>query len=288
MTTKAEWIDILKPAEKDLTLLQKRFHIHPVILEELKTPSARDRVETHPGYLYLIYYLPVYDPKEETSRHAEIDFLITKNAVVTVGYEWLEALSNFKNETSENSLKLAHQIISALLNFQERQLRHIRDGIETISGLLFKNREKEVLQKISRLKRDISEYRIIVKHQALILKSLLERGRNFWGADSEVYLNDLIGNHLKIVTQLEDYRETIADFEDTNNQLMNIKINDVMKTFTILSFLTFPFVLIATLFGIRASGTPIVDLPGAFWIISGSIAAIMIALVTYFKKQGWF
>ena len=75
----AQWFDILQPTKKDLDWIRKTFHIHPVIIEELKGPSARSRVEAYDHYLYLIYYFPVYDPQEETSRRTEIDFLITKN-----------------------------------------------------------------------------------------------------------------------------------------------------------------------------------------------------------------
>jgi magnesium transporter len=160
--------------------------------------------------------------------------------------------------------------------------------VEETGKELFKDNEKEVLKKISYLKRDISEYRVIVRHQGVILKSLAGRGTKFWGQDAIPYLDDLVGDHLKIVNQIEDYREAVADFEDTNNQLMNLKINSVMKTFTTLSFLTFPFMLVAALFSMNIKDTPIVGLPGAFWIIVGFMAVGMIALFAYFKNKGWF
>ena len=285
--TGAQWIDILSPTKKDLDWLKKKFHIHPIIIEELKSPSARSRVEAYDHYLYLIYYFPVYDPQEETSRSTEIDFIITRNAVVTVRYEEIEALKDIKGATGENSLKLAYKLVETLLNFQERQLRHIRESVEEIGRELFKGREKEVLKKVSRIKRNVSEYRIIVKHQEVILKSFLGRGRNFWGASAQVYLDDLLGDHLKIVNQIDDYREAISDFEDTNNQIMSLKINDVMKTFTTLSFLTFPFMLLAAIFSMNTKDTPLVDSPGSFWIILSTMGIAMATLLTYFKKKGW-
>ena len=164
----------------------------------------------------------------------------------------------------------------------------MREKIEGVSKELFRDKEKEVLERISYLKRDISEYRIIVRLQQTILQSLIPRGVKFWNKDVEIYLNDLVGDHLRIVNQVENYREAINDFEDTNNQLMSLKINTVMKTFTILSFLTFPFMLIAALLTIPARGTPILDLPGAFWIIFFMMLFGAGLLALYFKKRGWF
>ena len=50
----------------------------PIIVDELRGPSARGRVEAYKDYLYFIYYFPIYDPKDEASTRTEIDFIITK------------------------------------------------------------------------------------------------------------------------------------------------------------------------------------------------------------------
>ncbi|HEX4104238.1 MAG TPA: magnesium transporter CorA family protein [Candidatus Paceibacterota bacterium] len=284
-----EWIDIEKPTDRDISTLREKFGLHPVIVEELKTPSARARVERYDDYLYFIYYFPKYDADDESSVRTEIDFLVTKNLVATVHYEPItKALANFHVQDEATTYKLVYNIIEHLITFEERQLRHIREKVEQVGREIFKDKEKEVLERLTYLKRDVSEYRITVRLQEPILKSFAIKGKQFWGEEAEIYLNDLMGDHLKVTNQLEDYRDAISDFEDTNNQLMNMKINTVMKTFTSLSFLTFPFMLLAALFSMNTRGTPIVSLPGAFWIVFGIMIVGMITLATYFKRKRWF
>lgn len=283
----AYWVDITNPQRKHIDWLKREFNIHPVILEELKEPSARAKAEVHDGYVYFVYYFPEYDSKEETSTRTEIDFLVTKNHVVTVHYKPIDALRSVP-EKAEDAIKLLYLIIEALLQFQERQLAHIRDKVEAIGNDLFKDKERDVLRRVSRLKRDISEYRIIIRHQGSALNSIADRISRFGGAADAPYLADLIGDHLKIVNQLDDYREAVLDFEDTNNQIMNLKINAIMKTFTILSFLTFPFMLLAALFGMNTPGVPLANVQGGFWIVLGFMATCMVALVIFFKRKGWF
>jgi magnesium transporter len=285
-----QWIDIQKPKAKDLAWLKTKFKLHPVIVDELKGPSARAHVEQYDDYLYFIYYFPLYDEEDSASVRTEIDFIVTKDAVATIHYEPMtRVLDDFELGTTDSSFQLVYSLIQHLLNFQERQLRHIREKVETVGREIFHDKEREILEKITYLKRDISEYRIVVKLQEPILKSLLTKGKAFWhGADVEIYLSDLIGDHLKVMNQLEDYRDAVGDFEDTNNQLMNLKINTVMKTFTSLSFLTFPFMLIAALFSMNTRDTPIIDLPGAFYIILGVMLVGMVTLGVYFKNKKWF
>jgi magnesium transporter len=284
-----QWVDVEKPTDKDVAWLGKEYKLHPIIVEELRGPSARGRVEAYKDYLYFIYYFPVYDRDDEASARTEIDFIVTKDSVATVHYDVLDdVMDGFDITECDSSLAVMYALIEHLINFQERQLRHIREKVEAVGKEIFKDKEKEVLERITYVKRDVSEYRIVVRLQEPILRSLLSKGKKFWGDDAEIYLNDLIGDQLKVVNQLEDYREAIADFEDTNNQLMNLKINSVMKTFTSLSFLTFPFMLIAALFSMNTRGTPIIGLPYAFWIILGIMIVGMIAMTIYFKRKGWF
>jgi magnesium transporter len=286
---RVQWIDIEKPSGKDLIWLKEKFGLHPVILDELRGPSARAYVEAYKDYLYFIYYFPKYNSDDAASVRTEIDFIVTRNAVITTHYEPItDALNSFELKDEASSLELVYNIVEHLITFEERQMRHVREKVEAIGREIFKDKEREVLEKITYLKRDVSEYRIVVRLQEPILKSLLIKGKKFWGDEAEVYLNDLMGDQLKVINQLEDYREAISDFEDTNNQLMNLKINTVMKTFTSLSFLTFPFMLLAAIFSMNTKGTPIIDDPNAFWIVLGIMVVGMAALVSYFKGKKWF
>lgn len=293
---KLTWVDIVKPSQDDLNWLRHKYRIHPVIIEELRGSSSRARVEAYDGYLFLIYHFPVYDPIEKVSKRSEVDFLITKKEVITIHYEELEAIQGFRKELAkphfesrafESSLLLMYELIVTLIGFNERQLRHIQEKIEGISGKLFKDKEREVLEEISYVKRDLSEYRVIVHPQEELLRSLLENGVKFWGEEARAYLNDLVGDYLKLANHLEAYREAVSDFEDTNNQIMNVKTNDIMKTFTILAFLTFPMMLFATLFGMNVQDTPLVDHPHGFWIILGVMVVAIGGMYLYFKQKDW-
>ena len=77
------------------------------------------------------------------------------------------------------------------------------------------------------------------------------------------------------------------DFESTNNQLMNVRTNETMKMFTILAFSTFPLMLIAALFAVRAGGVPLEDNPAGFWIIVSAMAIAVVCMLIFFKKKRW-
>ena len=174
-----QWVDVEDPSEKDLAWLGKEYKLHPVIANELRGPSARGRVEAYKDYLFFIYYFPIYDHDDEASARTEIDFIITKDSVATVHYEPLaHVMDGFDVARCDSSLAVMYSLIEHLISFQERQLRHIREKVEAVGKEIFKDKEKEVLERITYVKRDISEYRIVVRLQEPILRSLIAKGRN--------------------------------------------------------------------------------------------------------------
>jgi len=284
---KADWIDFLNPTEDDLNWLKTHFHFKDLVLEELLKPSARTKVEAYENHLFLVYYFPSYDPKEKTSRRTEIDIIITRHQVITAHYDKVEPFMDINMNGVENSLDLAHRIFSNLLAFEERQLYHIREELEEIGNRLFKGGERKTLEKISRLKRDISEYRVIVRHQEPLFDSLHLHGTEFWGPEARAHLNNLMGESQKIVSQIESYRETLSDFEDTNNQIMELKMNGLIKTFTVLSFLTFPFALATAVLSMPVRDNPFAELPNAYWILLTVILIGIMSLAIYFQRKKW-
>ncbi len=296
---KITWIDILKPTKTDIDFLKKQHDFHPIILDELLHFSSRSRVEYDSAttYLFLTYHLPIYDKALKTSRKAEVDFLITKNKVITVHYEDLEpidtfmrAISNnqhFKNQAMQDTARCSYYLIQAIISFSMRQLRHVEDNIRDISQEIFKGKEAQLLQKISYAKRDVLDYSIISAPQEILLTSLGDVGVKFWGEGLGIYFDDLVGDYSKVTQHVENYRATIEALETTNGQLLSAKTNAVMQKFTIFAFLAIPISIFVGLGSIDFISAYFGAHPAIFWILLLVLGIIMITSIVVFKKRGW-
>ncbi|KKU76992.1 MAG: Mg2 transporter protein CorA family protein [Parcubacteria group bacterium GW2011_GWA2_47_8b] len=294
---KVAWIDILKPTKADIDFVKKQHKFHPIILDELLHLSSRSRVDFYANYLFLTYHLPIYDKSLKTSRRAEIDFLITKDKVITIHYEDLEPLDtfmrsisnniNFKSQALQDSAHCTYFLIQEIIHFSMRQLRHIEDNIRNISQEIFKGKETQLLEKISYAKRDVLDFSIISAPQEILLSSLIETGTKFWGEETKIYLNDLAGDYSKVTQHVENYRATIEALETTNGQLLSAKTNNVMQRFTILAFLTFPMLFFTQLASIDFIGKFVAATPLRFWTLTALMGVIVVSLIITFRRKGW-
>lgn len=297
---KLPWIDIElgKGASSDhpvLAELQKRFDLHPVVVKELTSPSPRSRVEDFGNYLFLAYQFPIYDERNFVSRRGEVDFIITRDALVTVHYEKLPALDFAVSQegvidgkhSSIIGFELLYHVLSHLLSFNQRQLHHIDEKTEMIASNLFSGNNRELLERISYLKRDISEYRLIFDPIGQLLESLVHVGNDFFDKESVPYLMDLHADYLRIFQQLGDFRAAVLDYEATNSQLMNARNGDVIRVLTMVSLITYPLTLFGTLFAIRLDGIPFLNHENGFWILVAMMVGCIFCALAYFKHKRW-
>ena len=296
--SKINWIDVVNPKQADIDYLASHFKFHPLILSELIPVSSRSKVEIYDGYLFIVHYLPVYNTECQTSQPTEIDFLVTKNTVITVRYSRIEPidqlfakmekdLSSQEQFMSRTTGHLLYEILEGGLNFSLRQLTHITEKIQKAEELIFKGKEKEMIKEISIIKRDILDQRQITRPQKSILESLLVKGVKFFGKDIEIYFNDLLGDYEKIWDALDNLKETAEALEATNNTLFESKMNEIMKLLTIMAFITFPLSLFSNIFSMNTRYTPLVELINGFWIIIVIMLLISFGFFIWFKIKKW-
>ena len=121
----------------------------------------------------------------------------------------------------------------------------------------------------------------------MLLTSLSEAGRVFFGNDFSNHLNSILGEYFRIKNSMSVHNDTLYELRETNNSLLSTKQNEVMKVLTIMAFVTFPLSLIASIFGMNTKNIPIVGGAFDFWIVMGIMGFAAFMMFIFFKKRNW-
>jgi magnesium transporter len=98
----------------------------------------------------------------------------------------------------------------------------------------------------------------------------------------------LLDQAKEIWDTLENLKETIEALQQTNESQISFQLSDIMKTLTIISVITFPLTLIATVFGMNTViSMPLTRSPFGFWYVLGIMFVLMLTMLLIFKKKGW-
>lgn len=102
------------------------------------------------------------------------------------------------------------------------------------------------------------------------------------------YFADVMDHLDHLVLLLEGYRETITsllELQSTNNAN---RMNEVMKTLTMIATIFIPLTFIAGIYGMNFHNMPELAYPWAYPAVLGLMLLIGVAMYLYMRKKRWF
>ena len=225
-----------------------------------------------------------------------MDFIVFTDTLITVQYEpipligdaWreYEADKSMRDQYGKTPFHLLSYLIRMFFAFSLKELDQIQQAVDEIEERVFSGRVKELLEDISVLKRNLLDFRRATKPQQLTLESLVNQGVHIAGERVRPLLLDLVGEYRKVWDLLENHKEALDALYDTNYALLTSKINETVRVFTILAFISFIPTAIANMYGMNLIRIPLAERPNAFWEILAIMAALtaVIYLILKWRK----
>ena len=294
---KLVWHYFKEPNADDVLYIQKKYKLHPLVIEEFSTPTIRPKATQYDNCLFMSIHIPLYDAEIKTTYSAEIDIVICENVLITSHdkdiFQLTDLFTNLAND--ENKRReymdkspgaLLRYIIEMLLETCFPKLDHISEKLDHIETEIFAGHEKDMVFEISLVKRDILNFRRTMKPQRSVLESLIQKDYRLIEPELKPYYQDLIGTNIRIWNNLESAKETVESLEETNNSLLSNKLDLTMKVLTIFSAVMLPMTVYSNILAMSAQ-IPFGNNPNAFWIHLGIMLVISLFTISIFKAKKW-
>lgn len=296
-TETVHWIDFKEPDADDVLKLQKRFNLHPLVVEEFSTPTLRPKASEYDDCLYLAVHIPLYDTAMRTTYSGELDIVICENTLITSHDVDIYQLTDFFSELKASKTKrntymsqspgmLLRYILEMLLESCFPRIDHISRKLDHIEEEIFCGNEKEMVVEISVVKRDILNFRRTMKPQRSVFESLVQNNYRLIEPGLKPYFQDLIGTNIRIWNTLESLKETIESLESTNNSLLSNKLDMTMRVLTIFSAILLPLTVYSNIMSMSVN-VPFHTSSGAFWIHITIMLLIAVFTFALFKSRKW-
>lgn len=273
----------------------QEFDLDPLIAEELLVPSFRSKVERRGDAIYAILHFPILRGNQRPQQ--EIDFVIGKHFLITTRYETVDPLHAFAKIFEVNAVlgrgsathgghlfvSMARSLYLALADESNVLAQRLQD----IEDRIFKGDERQMVVQISQVGRVIHDFRQALSPHEEMLMSLESATARFFGSEFSYYVHDLQGVYNRMARGLENVRDSLIELRETNNSLLSTKQNEIVKNLTVVAFVFLPLSFIGTLFQMNTHFTPIIGVPGDFWIVLSGMLVVAISCFFYFRYKGW-
>ncbi|OGM96508.1 MAG: hypothetical protein A3B86_00420 [Candidatus Yanofskybacteria bacterium RIFCSPHIGHO2_02_FULL_38_22b] len=290
-----KWIDIFKPKDQDIKFLENNFRFHHFILEEIKTPTYHPLLESYGEYLFLILHFPNFYHRSKQIQSVEIDFLITKNTLITIRYQdfpdfeniFQEAEQNLTNYLNKTTGHLFHYLNKKLFSKMFPELDEIKKSIDDLEDRIFKDFDDNIIENITYIKKQILDFIRALKPQKAVWEAMHDTTLEFWGEGIKPYISDLIADYNRTLHFVETHREVTDSLHLTSSSLLDNRRNYVIKILTVFTAILLPLSLFASIYGMNLTYLPLADHPNMFWWLSGGMVIISAVAIIWLKKNKW-
>jgi len=303
------WINLQNPDRKDVEKLAEKYNFNTLNIEDCMTKFELPKLDSYDDHFFVILHFPPLAQKVGISKNSQLSIFLGKDFLVTVHQGDLKPLVELidicKTDSDQqrkerllgkSSGVLLHEIIDVLVDDLLHTSRKIIANLDEMEDIVF-DEKKPVARSIALLRREINRLRRIVNPLKKFVLEIAKNIKRFSERDDQeltLFFDDIIDHIDKVIETLEESRETMEIYKDTDFVLSNEKTNKVLAVLTIIFTLAIPSTVIGTFYGMN------VNLPGGIEgnsmifgpftsfiiiIIASAVPAIM--MFVYFKKLGW-
>jgi magnesium transporter len=304
------WLDITDPDEHDYELLQKRFSLHAMVLEDIKAREGRPKIHDYRDYLYVIFHALSWrtpDPDEDDERTGElieseersalhmceIDCLIGPDYVVTLHPEPLTPLDDLRTRWQRNpqmmdsgASYLLYEIMDEILDDYFPLLDQLDDQIGGFEDRLFMEFQETLSADIFSLKRCLLQVRRVAGPTRDVVNLLLRRDADS-GGKHFAYFQDLYDHTNRIVDMVDTFRDLLSGALDAYLAMASNRMNAIMKTLTSASIILLVPTLIAGIYGMNFEKMPELHSHYGYPMALGVMFTSILGLTLYFRRKKW-
>jgi magnesium transporter len=296
------WIDLERQTPEADALLSEVLKIHPLTIEDIWGPRSQPKIDDFDNYLYILIH-GIGAKRKTKLELVEIDIVIGDNWLLTHDRDGLVTddigteLDHSPRLLQKGVAWLAHAVLDRAVDRYLPVIDQLDGEIEQLeTDVLDKAgtpKGKRVLAQILGFKRTLQELRRMGIHQREILLRLSRGDFGEIPADAIPFYRDVYDHFLRINDIAESYRDLVTSSLDAYLSVQSNRMNEVMKTLTLMSTVMLPLTFIAGVYGMNfdPDASPY-NMPELRWWLGYPFALFLMAVVAFgilwfFRRKGW-
>jgi magnesium transporter len=288
------WLDLGHPTGADFDILREVLGLHPLAVEDSEQFDQRAKIDGYEDFVFVVAYGAV----RGDDALVEVHCFYSERFLVTVHREACPALTEIRQRYAKRDRAMEHpslllyRVLDGLVDSFFPSLAVLDDRIDALEDAIFLETDDTQLQEIFELKRQLVGMRKTLTPQrdafASVMGSLAELPG--LGREDEHYFRDVYDHLIRIGDLIDSYRDLLTGAMDVYLSAVSNRTNAVMKQLTIIATIFLPLTFVTGFFG-QNFGWMVdhADTWLRFLVFGvGSQIVVLLALVAFFIRRGWF
>lgn len=290
------WVDFVgEPVEACEPILRDVFGFHPLAIDDALRETHIPKLDDWSSYLYIAMYAVEFVQVGQPQLQAfALDAFLGGNYLVTHHDHPIQAVDRIWERCQRDERQvvagpdhlfyaLSDEVISAYL----RTMESIDQAIDQLEDAVLADPRAETLQRVLDMKGGLLHMRRLVGPQREVFNKLARDEYAMIDPLDRIYFRDVYDHLVRLHDINESMRDQVSGALEIYLSVINNRMNEIMKTLTIITTLFMPISFVTGFFGMNFFGPVSGRLGGwtgvpAFWI------ALAVLLLTPWATFLWF
>ncbi|MEN0664112.1 magnesium/cobalt transporter CorA [Caldifermentibacillus hisashii] len=283
------WVDFHSPTEEETQLLYTFFNFHPLSIEDCLHFFQRPKVDFYEDYNF--YVLHTINP--QTLLAEEVDIFFGKNFIVSFHLNDSREVNNVFEKVKEDSkivldknpLYIFYLLLDKIVDEYFPAAYKLEDFIGELEA---KNGSPDLIEDVFEVRNQLLKLRRTITPMSELLYRILNSERVNIPKEDHLYFMDIYDHLLRLIEIIDSNREMTNDIRDSYISINSYRMNNIMKTLTVLSSIFIPLTFIASIYGMNFKYIPELSWRWGYYAVLGSMFVIGSLLLAILWKKGWF
>lgn len=291
------WI-IVKGINQPETLqkLGDHFGIHPLVFEDIFNVEHMPKIEGLDSNLFITLKNLTWIDGNQLIDSEQISIYMGNNVLISFEEKdnniFNPIIERLKSGKGKGRVRqedyLCYLLVDHIVDSYYSLLDHIEDQIENLEKLLIENPTNELSYSFLRLKKNLMLLRKTINPLKEEIRFLAREDSEVISEYTRRYFVD-ISDHLSFLTQsIDSFREMISSMLDLLMANNANRMNNIMKTLTLVSTIVIPMTLVTGIYGMNFDFMPELHWKYGYPIFLSATAAMGVIMYLYMKKKKWF
>lgn len=289
------WIDAEGLVPELSSFLTGVLKLHALAAEDIVEAQETPKVEDYGAYLYIVALAPgSTGPALAEAEGEELDVVLGRSWVFTHHRGPSQAVAGVVRELERQPRSmqrgpafLVHALLDHVVDDYLPVTDALDDQIEALEAEVVENPSRDVLQRLFRLKRGLQRLRRTAVHQREILQRLSRGEFELIPRDALPFFRDVYDHFVRVADLADSYRELLSNDLDAYLSVVSNRMNEVMKTLTIVSTVLLPMNFLVGVYGMNFVNMPELHWHFGYLYFWGLLSVVLACTLGWLRHRRW-
>lgn len=288
------WIDIDRL--QNVSLIEQigtQYNLDPLVLEDIMNVEQLPKFDDLQQYIFVTLKMLSLD--EDGVRQEQVSFILGNQYLISFqerpGDVFNSIRKRIENQNGRHRRKgsdyLLYSLIDVVVDHYFLVVEHIGNELAEIELKVSDKPDKSLVQDINVLKRELIYLRKVLLPLREAARKLASNENELIKEENEKYFNDVLDHVNQVIQDLEAQRELLGGVMDLYNSTLNYRMNNVMKTLTVITTVFIPLTFIVGVYGMNFKFMPELDYHYGYPIALGVMLFTGVSMYIWMKNREW-